>query len=344
MRHTLRQIPNGRAGTDATLKHIGDLISASQETPAVRLSALSILEKKNVNPKDQLRSISALFTWTKSQIRYVRDPIDVETIQAPEITLKLKAGDCDDHAALMASFAANLGIPARLVTVGHHHDQMSHIFAEALIGGKWIPLDTTINQPIGYRAPLPISRIYDMRGRKVMSLGTATQIFPVAKSDLQYQMYLAAYNQMLLNWNRGLINRTDVAGYLRVMDEGNSPSRGTIAHNPMRKAITDFLARIDSSGAQSSKPAGQLSGLEGMNGFLKSIWGAVKKVAGAVVKTVTGGGEKQIVINPPTINIPPGMINTNVGPDAAKAGVSELLSNPMVIGFAALAIILLMRK
>jgi hypothetical protein len=335
MRYDLRSIPPGRAGTDATLEAIGRLIADSQRTPQVRITALSILESRNVNTRDQARAVQALFAWIKRTIRYVRDPIDVETVQAPHITLALKAGDCDDHAALMAAFAANLGYSARLVTIGKHADEMVHIYPEILVNGRWIAADTTVDQPFGFRAKLPVTRIYDLRGKKIMNMGSPTTVLPIAKSDLVHKMYLAAYNQMNLNWERGLINRSDVAGYLRVLNEGNSPFRGTIADPPVRRAITDFLKRIDQTGAQSSKPAGSLSGLEGMNGFLKSVFKAVTSVVKGAVKLVTGGGDKQIIVNPPTINIPPGVINTTVPPAsaaaAATAGIAEMFSNPVVL-------------
>lgn len=289
-----------------------------------------------------------LYDWTTNVVRYVRDPIDVETVQSPETTLKIKAGDCDDHATLMAAWAANLGIPARFVTAGPTPEHMTHIYTELLIDGRWIAADTTSQQPFGFVPPLPAKRIYDLRGEKMTALAAPVTILPLRKSDLQNQIYTAVWNQMHLNWQRGLINRTDVAGYLRVFDEGNSPFRNTLADGPARQAVTDFLARIDKTGAQSAKPAGQLSGMEGLDGFLKSIVKAVGSVVKGAVKLVTGGGEKQIVVNPPTINIPQGAVQTTVTPaaaaSAAQAGVSEMFSNPVVIAALALGAILLLRK
>ena len=306
MLYSFREIPGGRAGTDATLREIGKLISDSQARPVVRLSALNILEQNNVKPSNSAAAIAALFAWTRRNVQYIQDPLEVETVQAPEVTLQIKAGDCDDHATLMASFAANLGIPARLVTIGYDPDAMVHIFPEVLIGGRWTATDTTQAKPLGFQPTLPVRKIYDLKGKQMPALGTAQQVYPITVDDLQTRVYTAAYNQLRLNWQRALINRGDVASYLRVIDEGNAPLRNTVAEQPMRQAIVDFLAKIDATGAQSGKPAQGLTGLEGMNGFLSSIVSAVKAVVSVIPGVGTIAGSAFDLLSKIGISVPSG--------------------------------------
>jgi transglutaminase-like putative cysteine protease len=54
--------------------------------------------------------------WAAKNIRYVRDP-NFELVQRPEETLRLRAGDCDDVAALMASMYEALGLKTRFALV-----------------------------------------------------------------------------------------------------------------------------------------------------------------------------------------------------------------------------------
>lgn len=354
MQYELGRIPSGASGTDATLRTIGRLVTESQNRPVVRIVALSILERANVDTRDLYQVMRALWEWTRRTIRYIRDPRDVETVQSPEITLHLKAGDCDDHAALMAAFAVNLGIPTGFVTIGLNADTQSHIYPEFFVNGRWIAGDTTSGQGFGYRAHLPSEKHYTTEGKAMPSLSGPTTFLPIRTVDLQQKMYNAAYNQLRFNWQRGLINRSDVASYLRVIAEGNHPGRGTIAEKPMKDAITDFLSQIDSHAWVSSKPVGALNGLEGLDGFLSSVWNAVKgvvggaiggvvKIAGGVLKSITGGGGSEVTVQIPAPNQQ--TIPTTPQPTVIydqSQGLS--LSNPVVLVGLGLAVLLLVRR
>jgi hypothetical protein len=237
---------------------------------------------------------------------------------------------------------------------------MEHVFTEILIGERWIAADTTQSQPLGFTPRLPARNIYNLKGQK-MRLGTATQVYPITTEELHQRMYNAAYNQLRLNWQTGLINRNDVVSYLRVIDEGNAPGRGTLAEPAMRSAIQDFLNQIDRTGAVSAKPVGSMNGMEGLNGFLKSVWNAVKKVAGGVVKAVTGvvgavvggatgGGGSTVTVQvpstpgqPATTSVTPGMITPgNAG--ATIDTLNSLFSSPIFLAAAVGVVVLLMTR
>jgi hypothetical protein len=286
-----------------------------------------------------LAAAKALHDWVRSRISYVLDPVDVETVQDPEATLKIKAGDCDDHSALMAALSMSIGIPARFVVLGNRRDDFQHIYPELLIAGRWYPADTTTSKPFGWAAKLPVKKIYSNKGVPAMGFsGLGTEVVLVTKANVKGVAYKAAFGVLRDNWNKGLINLQDVKGYLQVIDQGNSPYRGTVVEAPMRRAIQDFHDKIVKSGAQSVKPLGRLSGLEGVSGFFGSIVSAVGNAVGDVIKDVTGG---QGITIKPTITLPSGLVQTELTPEAAKAGVSELLGSPIfLVGVALLAVVL----
>jgi len=116
----------------------------------------------------------------------------------------------------------------------------------------------------------------------------------------------------------------------------------------MRKAIEDFLYAVNQKGAASVKHSGQLSGIGGGPlDWLESAYNTVKSGVQTVVKygqdifgTETGyTGPYQVQ---PTIEIPAGLIQTQVTPQAAAAGVEAILSSPVFIGLAVIGVALLL--
>jgi len=296
----LRHIPSGREGTDATLAAIGGLIAASEQTPVVRLSALSILDQYNVSAADSYSAMAALFDWTRRNVQYLPDPTDIELVQSPENTLKLLVGDCDDQATLMGAFAANLGIPARLVTVGHDPDAMEHIYPEALLNGQWTAMDTTVPNPFGFRPQLPYRKIYDLRGTPMVNLGATGQVVPVTVDAFQSSVYRAVYNQVAYDWQSGNINYADLRAYLSLFDSGGQPPelKGTPAELPARQAISDFMKTVDQAGIGT-----QRTGLKGLPlldsvlGVVKSVVSVIPGVGGVLSSLIPGGGGGASIVN-----------------------------------------------
>lgn len=124
----------------------------------VRNRALSIVD--GLPSKDFNAELFTLWRWVDTEIRFVRDIRDVETLQTPQRTLELAQGDCDDHAILIASLALALGFPTRFQAVGFAPDHYSHVFTEARLGSTWIPLETTVQGAyIGWYPPHVQARI-----------------------------------------------------------------------------------------------------------------------------------------------------------------------------------------
>ena len=81
-RIALEAIPKGYAGTLRTVAHVIDLIKAGAKDFRVRQTAIGILRRRGVRPKDYLGEIKALFEWVQQHIRYTRDPFRVEVLHS----------------------------------------------------------------------------------------------------------------------------------------------------------------------------------------------------------------------------------------------------------------------
>lgn len=86
---------------------------------------------------------SLIHAFVRDSIRYVRDVLDVETLQSPDITLAIRSGDCDDKSVLAATLLAAVGHPVRFVAVAVDGGELSHVLPETKIGERWIAIETT---------------------------------------------------------------------------------------------------------------------------------------------------------------------------------------------------------
>lgn len=323
MRYRLQEISDGLAGTDQTVARMAEFVRNSLLEGQIRLTALSIIERANVPRKDDVALARSLFEWVRSHVRYVRDPVGVETVQAPDVTLRLLAGDCDDQSVLLAALAMSVGLAVRWRVIGESPQNFSHIYLEILADGRWCPADTTLKNRFGQAPPHSgATKVYNFKGETAM-LGqkTTAVAYPLATSKLRRvrarplrprrltsargggrgvgmarstaaRLIGQAVKATLTdNWRSGLINRNDLLSYLRVIREGNAPFTGSpFFENHITAAIKRFHKDMDARGIKSFKPEGQIAGLGEMDGFLKSIWNGVKSVVRTGVSLVTGGG------------------------------------------------------
>ena len=333
MRATLEKIPAGAAGTRITVQRMQELIRGSLRAQSLRLKALDILRSFGVDSHAPGAAARALFYWVRSNIRYVNDPIGIETVQAPEVTLRLRAGDCDDHATAIAALALSVGIPARLVVIGCDAEHFEHVFAELKTDGDWMPADTTRPLPYGTPAPgLGARKVFDFPESE--GLGMTTPVLDVDAKQLENAIRNEVLAGLSQRWRLGIIDRSDLLSYIRVIDEGNQLfQRDPWLKDITRKVVADFLAYVDDNNVVSTKPA---SGLSGLDGLLSYVTGAVQWV----VKTFFGGQTYQGA----TVVLP--SITSQQG-YAASTGVlnwTALLSQPVVIIGGAVVLYLLLRK
>jgi hypothetical protein len=351
MQYRLSEIPSGSAGTDATVREIIRLVHSDLKRPATRLLATRLIQSYNVPSKDHYGEIKAIYQFVSRHIRYQKDPIDIETVQSPEATWAIRAGDCDDHCGLVVALATTIGIPARLRVLGYSEDEFVHILPELKVNGVWYPADTTEpGRGFGWRPEkFPVERVYNLNGEvRNMSLAQA----PVARKEvLEASIYNEVMRTIKDNWARGRIDRGDVVGYLRVISEGNFPSKEPVLVDPARRAIKEFLSYVDGNSIPSRKTV--QSGLQGLDGLFSSVWKAVKKGVGVVVGVGAkvlgvGTGQPAPVIVQPQIHVPENVIQTQFSPGAASAMGAGMFGSgsqlPMMLGIGALALILILKK
>lgn len=119
--------------------------------PIIREVALDLT--RNLPQKDFKGEINNLFRFVQNNIRYVRDVVDVETVQTPIKTLEYSQGDCDDKATLLGALLESLGHPTRFHAMGFERGIVDHVILEVYIAGEWVPLETTEPVALGWRPP-----------------------------------------------------------------------------------------------------------------------------------------------------------------------------------------------
>jgi hypothetical protein len=182
---SLDQIPQGYLGTERTVEHIKALIQEGAKDFYVRQKAIDILLERRVKPKDYAGEIKALFEWVQQNVRYTKDPFRVEVLHSARRMLELRAGDCDDMTTLLGAMLEAIGHPVRLVLAGPDPLRpllFSHIYLEAYLKGRWIPMDATMPYPMGWAPVGLVKKVIAMRRANMASQGTELQAIAGAES------------------------------------------------------------------------------------------------------------------------------------------------------------------
>ena len=122
----------------------------------VRQKAIQIFRAYQVRPKDRFGEVGALFDFVRRNIRYTRDIFRVELLHSARRMLEIRAGDCDDMTILLGAMLVATGHPVRLILAGFRRDKphaYSHIYPEVNIRGRWLPIDATVEKPLGWAPP-----------------------------------------------------------------------------------------------------------------------------------------------------------------------------------------------
>jgi len=137
-------------GVDHTIEAMRELAYKGQSDPTVRRWAERVVQK--VTPKDHLSEAAAVYYATCRQIRYTRDPANVEYLQHPALVLKHRHADCDDLAILLAATLASVGNDIQFVTVAFRpHGSYTHVFLQFRdpTSGRMIALDPVAGPYVG---------------------------------------------------------------------------------------------------------------------------------------------------------------------------------------------------
>lgn len=376
MRFSLQDIPAGEAGTDATVRRMVELVKLSGRRPDLRLLALALLRNAKISGRDSYRAARAIFDFVKRRVRFVNDPVGLETVQQPEITLRLAAGDCDDQAALVAALAQSIGLPARFAVIGVDPDSFRHVFTELLVNGSWLPVDTT--SPREFGAPMPnlgAKKVYPLSRTGGLSMPETVNI-ALRRDTTAAAVRNQVWRFLSQGWETGQINADDLREYQRAIKSGLVEFSGNTFFEPViMETVTDFLNYVTANGIPSRKSFS--TGLQGLSGFFGDLWNGVKSIvkpAAVVGATIVGGpaagaaaagalyagggGGSQPAATAPgyaggTVSIPAGGGSVTYNPNlpyqppayVQPSGSGDFLSNPIfLLGAAALLIFLVTRK
>lgn len=134
-------------------------IDSGKRDPVIRQLLSEIL--KDVTEKDYEGELQAIFDWVRKNIRYTRDPHNLELFQKPSRIIELGLADCDDLSIIIGAMVQSIGYPLRLRVIGVQSADPEHIYP--LVGVppsennlesiQWVAMDASVNQPIGWQLP-----------------------------------------------------------------------------------------------------------------------------------------------------------------------------------------------
>jgi hypothetical protein len=181
---TLYKIPEGDEGTEATVEKMAELIDKGSCDPFVIKNAMRIVRayRPRIARKDYLGEIRALFSYAQEthptlgglELRYFKDNWHREKLQSPRRTEEFGGGDCDCIIIWLGAHLLAIGHgPVRLVVVAAdptRPDEYSHTYlwvyhpegnaVDPKDKTRWIPLDPTVDKPMGWEVPSPFRKAY----------------------------------------------------------------------------------------------------------------------------------------------------------------------------------------
>lgn len=135
------RLPRGNRGTVQTLRLMAHFCRRDAGNQELRNVAHRIIG--SIAGHDFSGEIRALYEFCRDQIRYRKDPVDVERVQDALRTLQFGSGDCDDKSVLLATLLATCGHRARFCVSGPAPGQWTHVYVEVRTPKGWLALDPT---------------------------------------------------------------------------------------------------------------------------------------------------------------------------------------------------------
>ena len=134
----------GDAGTEQTISMMRQLVDDAWKDPYVNRTAIDVIRNSGAPAYDTASQVRAIWEFANS-FYFVNDPITKEALRPTRELLKLMAGDCDDiNGNIIPALIGSIGLEPRLVTIKSDPQAphlFSHVYAEVLLDGEWLPLD-----------------------------------------------------------------------------------------------------------------------------------------------------------------------------------------------------------
>lgn len=156
------RVSDGPQRNHSTLATMREFIELGKVDPMILQAAHSILWHSP--ERDEFGEVSALFDYVRDYIRYVRDPVGVEAVASPAMTLQRRIGDCDDQTTLLCALLESCGYPTRLVMGQFSADDYEHVWCQVFACGYWLdcdPIERTAE--VGYAPPDPVRLFIEAR-------------------------------------------------------------------------------------------------------------------------------------------------------------------------------------
>ena len=133
--HAAFEIDCGSHATKVRL--LDELAHYDARSPEVRALAERISEQAGGDPAAIAAAVQRL---VQLRVRHIFEAGEVfaHTMR----TLEVGRGDCDDTARAIAAILRAIGVPAELVTID---DPPRHVYAAAILDGRRVPLEATID-------------------------------------------------------------------------------------------------------------------------------------------------------------------------------------------------------
>lgn len=335
MQTFFERIDSGIQGTDQTVARMVWLVLHAQHDSKLRPLALSIIK---TSANGQLERIQAVQNWVNSNVRYLPDPVDVETVQAPSVTIDNLFGDCDDQAVLVAALLMSIGNEVQFKVVGQAVNSMDHVWAQALVGGHWIDVDT-----VPYGLDYRVEKIYHVKEVDQMNIGGYVDPSQVAPGNRRENAVKSFMLQKLeAAWLEGVMTM----GGLTEMQLGLEQRR--LPHyvaNPalarmLAEAVKEFKSYVVRERICPGYSLGSRSTLGGasLSGWIEDAGKWVTDNVWPVVKDIMTKPAEQL---PP---VPTGAGTPGYTPTGSNM-IDQILGNPLIlIGAGALIVYLVTKK
>lgn len=97
--------------------------------------------------KNKYETCKNIFTFTKNNIKYVKEGKDLQTAKTVARVLADKYGDCKHMATVCYSLCKSLNIPCRLrlISQNFYNADPTHIYCIAIVNGQTVIIDPVLN-------------------------------------------------------------------------------------------------------------------------------------------------------------------------------------------------------
>lgn len=144
----------GRPAIDRTLSCMKQLVRRFRRDPTIVRTARRILHAYGIERDDTVGEAKAIYRFLRRHVRYTKDPVGVELVQDPLLTLRWRTGDCDDISVLGASLAESIGLESRFLVYSSNGAPLPHhVLVEVRTRRGWTALDTVWDRGVGQTPP-----------------------------------------------------------------------------------------------------------------------------------------------------------------------------------------------